>query len=300
MNHRPQSRQSGNCGEKNLEDSKNYDQVRPREKWDSVEQYVLYLKQFMAYKYAKRLVKDNFVLEIGCGAGYGANYLSEFASNIVAIDISKSAIAYCNKKYKKKKMSFLQASGLNIAIKNSSVDVAISFQVIEHIEPKYVRQYLTEIKRALKEGGIFVVSTPNKKLRLLPFQKPRNPEHKKEYDYRDLESALKEVFEDVQVYCLTGSPQIQLIEQNRVKQNPFIVYIIRPLIPLLKKMQLYESLSRLKKLRKPIVKKTQSLVSEETFRKIQISDFKVTQYFKDCLDFYGICTKISRKNRINI
>lgn len=120
--------------------------VRPKKKYDTIEQRVEYLRHFAAYKFVKRIAEGKFVLEVGCGTGYGANYLSQFASNVVAIDISKRHIAHCHMKYKKEKLTFLQASGLNVPLKDSSIDVALSFQVIEHIEPKKVVHFLSEIK----------------------------------------------------------------------------------------------------------------------------------------------------------
>lgn len=38
-------------------------ETRPKEKWESVEEYVLYLKQFAAYKFAKGFVRNKKVLE---------------------------------------------------------------------------------------------------------------------------------------------------------------------------------------------------------------------------------------------
>lgn len=272
--------------------------VRPREKWDSIEQYVEYLRHFMAYKYVKKFVKDMPVLEIGCGTGYGADYLSQFVSNVIAIDVSKKCVMYCHTKHKKERLTFLQASGLNIPLKDCSIDVAVSFQVIEHIEPKKVRDYLSEIKRVLKDGGVFVASTPNKKLRLLPFQKPRNPEHKKEYSYKEFKKTLMDVFENVKVYGLKGSKEIQSIERNRLKQNPFKVYIIKPLISFIRKMS-PSILSQFKKMRRPVRdrgKKYRLSIPNKITKKIRISDFKVLSHCpKDCLDFYGVCKKRTKK-----
>lgn len=112
--------------------------VTRRKKWDSTEQYVEYLRHFTAYKYVKKFVKGRSVLEIGCGTGYGANYLSQLASNLIAIDVSKKCITHCHTKYKKGKLTFLHASGLSIPLKDGSIDVALSFQVIGYIEPKKV------------------------------------------------------------------------------------------------------------------------------------------------------------------
>jgi len=283
---------------KNLQTCENSLPVRPRKKWDSIEQYIEFLRHFMAYNYAKKFVKGKMVLEIGCGTGYGAHYLSQFASDIIAIDISRLCIMHCHNKYKKGKLNFLQGSGLSIPLKDDSIDVALSFQVIEHIEPKEVKDYLFEIKRVLMNSGIFVVSTPNKKLRLLPFQKPWNPEHKKEYDYKEFKNTLTKVFENVKVYGLRGSEEIQSTERNRVKQNPFKVYVIKPFIFLAKKVLTPTIRSQLK-MRRPIrdQKKEFRTIPDEITNKIRISDFKVSQYYSgDCLDFYGVCQKRTVEN----
>jgi ubiquinone/menaquinone biosynthesis C-methylase UbiE len=269
--------------------------ARPRKKWDSIEQYIEFLRHFTAYKHAKTFAEGRSVLEIGCGTGYGSNYLKQFVSDITAIDVSRKCTTYCHIKYKKRELNFIQASGLDIPLKDNSVGAAVSFQVIEHIEPEKVRKYLSEIKRVLKNEGVFIVSTPNKKLRLLPFQKPRNPEHKKEYNYMEFKKTLSNVFENVEVNGLKGSKEIQLIERNRCKQNPFEVYIIMSLYPFGKKMLPDTIFNQLKVLKKSIFRggKKSSVIQKETFLKFQINDFKVLPYCpKDCLDFYGICKKI--------
>jgi ubiquinone/menaquinone biosynthesis C-methylase UbiE len=59
--------------------------------------------------------------------------------------------------------------------------------------------FIQEIRRVLKRGGIFMLSTPNKKLRLLPLQKPRNIEHQKEYDYKEMRKLLKKFFKQIKI-----------------------------------------------------------------------------------------------------
>lgn len=265
----------------------------PKERWDTNEEYLLYLRHLAAYVSAEKVVSNRSVLEIGCGTGYGADHLSQFASSIIAIDFWKEGVQYCHAKYKNEKLIFLQANGLKLPFKDSSFDAAISFQVIEHIAPNNVLNYLLEAKRVLKRGGIFIVSTPNSKLRLLPFQKPWNPEHKKEYDFKGFKNLLSQVFEDVKVYCLRGSEEIQYIERNRVKQNPLRVYIISPLTPLLKKI-LPSSFWLSKVKNPPEFKKTYSQLSDKGFvNEFSVNDFRVDQNCaKDCLDLYGICAKV--------
>lgn len=271
-------------------------ETRPKEKWESVEGYTLYLKQSAAYESAKRFVIDKKVLEIGCGAGYGADYISNFASDLVAIDMSKINVSYCQAEYPKANLIFMTANATKLPFRDDQFDVAISFQVIEHIEPKFVLTYLTEIKRVMKSDGIFICSTPNKKLRLLPFQKPWNTEHIKEYNDKEFKKLLSEVFEEVDVYGLCGSEEILCIERNRVKQTPLKAYIVYPFYRVLNHCLPSPLLRRLKNIKQHLTKSRMNYkpMAQETFlTKFSINDFKIDQTCpKDCLDLYAICRRV--------
>ena len=272
-------------------------ETQPKERWDSVGEYILYLKQFAAYKFAERFVINKKVLEIGHGAGYGAEYVSNFASDFVAIDMSKINSSYCQRKYSKENLIFVTADATKLPFKDNQFGVAISFQVIEHIEPKFVLTYLAEIKRVLKADGIFICSTPNKKLRLLPFQKPWNPEHKKEYNRKEFKNLLNKVFEDVEVYGLSASEEALSIERARVKQDPLKVYIISPIYQLIKTILPSAFFVRLKEVGKRFIssKTSQNISEPEDFlTNFSVEDFKVDlSCSDDCLDLLSLCKKLS-------
>ena len=59
----------------------------------------------------------------------------------------------------------------------------ISFQVIEHI--KQDLELVREVKRVLRPGGKFIVTTPN-----APMSLTRNPWHIREYTAAELRSLL--------------------------------------------------------------------------------------------------------------
>jgi hypothetical protein len=73
--------------------------------------------------------------------------------------------------------------------------------------------------------GVAIISTPNRLLRLLPFQRPWNRFHLREYDARALARVVSAVFPRVELCGITATPAILEIEKRRVKQNPFIAYL---------------------------------------------------------------------------
>lgn len=103
------------------------------------------------------------------------------------------------------------------------------FQVIEHIALDKLDVFLREIKRVTRPDGQVIVSTPNRDIRLLPFQKPWNKFHTKEYSAQDLEQLLSRYFAEVKVEGLFGVEALNKIERRRVRQKPGKVYIKEPL-----------------------------------------------------------------------
>ncbi len=269
-----------------------------KEKWDSVEQYLEYLRHLAAYALlAEPFVGNKRVLEIGYGSGYGAAYLSKSAPSIVAVDITPESISYWQDKEDKNNLIFVQADGLRLPFKDGSFDVALSFQVIEHIASRNVLNYLSEIRRVIKPGGgVYLVSTPNSRMRLLPFQKPWNPEHQKEYTDEELKKLLSRVFEEVKLYGLNNSDEIKATTgYGRAKKSPFQAYITLPFYRLLGNLLPLPVLNWLRKIkqgshRSPADDKP---VSQDTLRKFSLNDFRVDKTCpRDCLDLYGICRKM--------
>lgn len=265
-----------------------------KERWESVEEFLLYLRHLAAYMFAQKHLSNISLLEIGCGTGYGTDHLSQFSESMVAMDIWKEGISNCHARYKKKNLSFILADGLKLPFRDQSFDAAVSFQVIEHIDPKQCLNYLSEVERVLKRKGTFIVTTPNSKLRLLPFQRPWNPQHKKEYDCRELEKLLTKVFPRVELYGLDGTEEIQLIERYRVKQNPIIVYTIAPFMPVIDRLLPSRILFKLRNVIAPSKSKRDmnQFRMKDFVNKFSVNDFKVhSNCTESCIDIYAICMK---------
>jgi 2-polyprenyl-3-methyl-5-hydroxy-6-metoxy-1,4-benzoquinol methylase/GT2 family glycosyltransferase/ADP-heptose:LPS heptosyltransferase len=149
------------------------------------------------YMYATQFVSGKKVLDIACGEGYGSDYLSNFASEVVGVDISNEAVDFAKKKYTKSNVSFLQGSAAQIPVDGENVfDVIVSFETIEHISESDQANFLREAVRLLKPDGKLIISTPDKK-NYSDIPNFRNEFHIKEFYQDEFKKFLKVGFENV-------------------------------------------------------------------------------------------------------
>ncbi len=76
-------------------------------------------------------------------------------------------------------------------------DAIVSMETIEHLEQ--YQDYLAECKRVLKEGGLFICSTPLKYHDIPEPAKP-NPYHAHEFYLEEFQELLSHFFAEVQLY----------------------------------------------------------------------------------------------------
>lgn len=119
-------------------------------------------------KYFK-IIKDMKVLDVGCGRGEMILYAAKNKANAYGIDYSKSAIQLANmvknkqEKEIKNRMNFNLMDAKKLKFGNSSFDLVILTDVVEHLYDNELDVVFSEIYRVLKKDGILVVHTaPNK------------------------------------------------------------------------------------------------------------------------------------------
>lgn len=121
----------------------------------------IWVEHWHRYHFAARWVAGKRVLDVACGEGYGAALLARTAAHVTGVDLSAEAIAHAKGAYAEVgNVEFLRASCTQTPIADASIDVAVSFETIEHIAEQAA--FLDELARVLKPGGVLILSCPNK------------------------------------------------------------------------------------------------------------------------------------------
>jgi len=143
------------------------------------------------YRFLAQFAKGNDILDIGCGLGYGTDYLRPFAHSIVGIDISKRAIGFARHRYPETQFLLMDAEALRLS--PESVNLVISSENFEHLANQ--EKSLREIARVLAPGGMCFLATPNCEV-----SGARNPYHTHEFTRSELAESLSRHFVDVEVW----------------------------------------------------------------------------------------------------
>ena len=268
------------------------ERIIPETCGQSPEKYLEYLRHFFAYNVVRTLLSEqSSVLEIGCGDGYGASYLSQYVQHITGLDIYENVIHHASQKYQSERCAFQVYDGLHIPYQSQMYDAAIAFQVIEHIRDD--RYFLTELQRVIKPDGMCILTTPNGMYRIKQGAKPWNRFHVREYYPNELERILKTLFADVRIWGIRGNEQIQQREKTRITRIQKWIALdplnVRRLLPFS-----FEHFVRIV-LRKLFRKERHH--NQEFLKMYTINDyFLVKDQVDDCLDLLAICRTDSSRN----
>src|SRR3989344_5175303 len=176
-----------------------YIERRPNYHWQQVSFSPLHRNTFVVARY--QLVRDllkghlanTSVLDVGCGTGTLAHYLSQQKARITGIDTSPEAIKCAQKKLPHNpNCAFQVAPAYQIPFPNQSFDHIIATEVIEHVQ--HPDKLLVEIKRVWNGRGHIIITTPIKLTHT-----PLDTMHVKEYFPQELEQLLKQHFPKIKI-----------------------------------------------------------------------------------------------------
>jgi SAM-dependent methyltransferase len=113
------------------------------------------------YGFARQFCAGRRVLDIACGAGYGARMLALAARQVVAADFDRAALGEAAWRFARANIAHVCADGTRLPFASGAFDVVVSCETIEHLWPEQVERFLGELRRVLAPGGTLVLSTPN-------------------------------------------------------------------------------------------------------------------------------------------
>ncbi|MFC5552827.1 class I SAM-dependent methyltransferase [Methylobacterium iners] len=126
------------------------------------------------YFLARQLCRGRDVIDVASGEGYGSALLAQTASSVTGIEIDQKAVDHANVNYRNSNLRYLHGDARKLPISDSCADVVVSFETIEHVGDQI--SFLQEVKRVLRPGGFFVVSSPNRDV-YSPANSAANPFH---------------------------------------------------------------------------------------------------------------------------
>lgn len=155
---------------------------------------VLFRQHEERYVFAAQYVFGKDVLDIACGTGVGTSYLREVgARRVWGLDIDRDAVAFARARYAN--CEFAQSDATDMCLPDSSVDVVVSFETLEHLKDH--RKFMMECRRVLKPGAVLICSTPNQTVSRWG---KANPYHLRELTTSEFSQLLVSMFSEVQLY----------------------------------------------------------------------------------------------------
>ncbi|MHB1222177.1 MAG: class I SAM-dependent methyltransferase [Gammaproteobacteria bacterium] len=134
------------------------------------------------------LRKQERVLDIACGLGYGTAMLADVCGEVIGADIDLTVITKASDNYRElHNARFEVADCERLHFHDNEFDAVVSFETIEHVD---AHRYLSEMSRVLAPKGIFILSTPQNAIGHIPV----NPWHIVEYSLENIKNLVTSYF----------------------------------------------------------------------------------------------------------
>lgn len=123
---------------------------------DHISEFHQYLLRYLGEVYFPS--KMSMILDIGAGSGHSLLPLFDLGwKNLQAVDLDEA----CRSTFESRGIPFycVDVEKNSLPFADQTFDVILSFHVIEHLMDPYT--YLHEVRRVLRENGVFILVTPD-------------------------------------------------------------------------------------------------------------------------------------------
>lgn len=130
--------------------------------WDNSEGTAKNITQFLNAFSHPQVPRSSKVLELGCGAGELTIALAKHYYTMTGVDISETAISWANEKAKESGMhiDFNICNVLDLSLfADDHFDIVLDSHCFHCIIGGDRQKFLSEAKRVLKKGGLFISGT---------------------------------------------------------------------------------------------------------------------------------------------
>jgi SAM-dependent methyltransferase len=111
------------------------------------------------YRWASFFTPGKIVVDIPCGTGYGSTFHRSVKA-YYGMDIDAESIETADDFYGDDKHFFEVAGMTDIPLDDNSANIILCFEGLEHISYGDQVAFMLEMRRVLKPGGSFIISTP--------------------------------------------------------------------------------------------------------------------------------------------
>jgi O-antigen biosynthesis protein len=132
------------------------------------------IEHYHRYLLAREFCRGRDVLDVASGEGYGTALLAQVARSAVGIEIDADTVTAARAEFRHPNLRYEQGDARALPLPNASIDVAVSFETLEHLAEQDV--FLSELHRVLRPDGLLIISTPDRDIYSPPGATP-NPFH---------------------------------------------------------------------------------------------------------------------------
>ena len=119
----------------------------------------LFVAHESIYRFFASDVRDDDVLDAGCGTGYGSHILAAGgARSVIGVDLDRRNIAFARKRYPAPNLAFAVADIEELDFADDSFDLVVASNSVEHLH--HPELFLQRTRRLLRPGGRALIAVP--------------------------------------------------------------------------------------------------------------------------------------------